>query len=570
MKNRLFFLGFGAVLLVAALLCSVSGKKQVRVEKGYTDPLVPAVWASFIANDMNAQSLMVVLDGRVVETADSEPFVNSELSVMLPVSLIPTVFRAHVSVTQGGFIYILRGEDRITLDTQTDEVTVNGETGIMAGITFRGERTTFVSAGFLAKTFGYSLDFDAADGILKLSDNGQTDFLPRAFSYAEVERMPEVMDQGSSGNCWAFASLSALESTLLPYENYHFVRDHMVLKNAYGIGDGAGGEAAVSMSYLLSWAGPVVDDNDTYGDGRVNDLLNPVKHVQSMIFLNGSNVEELKEAVFLKGGVQASLYLQMADSEAQDEFSLYYDSTTCAYCYRGDRDVNHEVVIVGWDDDYSRENFPQGTELPGNGAFLCLNSWGKTFGDGGLFWISYYDSRLGDSAACFDRVERSVNYARIYQTDLCGATANAGYDSDTVWMANVYTAQGDENVEAVGFYTLGKNSSYEVYLVPSVTDSSSLRGGTRVKTGILPESGYFTVSLDESFYLEKGMRFAVVVKLTTPGVGYPAAVEKVTENAKNADISDGEGYLSTNGFLFRSTEENSACNVCLKVYTNLR
>ena len=50
------------------------------------------------------------------------------------------------------------------------------------------------------------------------------------------------------------------------------------------------------------------------------------------------------------------------------------------------------MVIVGWDDSYPRRNFgARYGRPPGNGAFLVRNSWGASFGDGGYFWVSYYD-----------------------------------------------------------------------------------------------------------------------------------------------------------------------------------
>jgi len=569
MKFRRIFLVIGGALLIAALFSSVSGKKTYAVSKGYTDPLLPSSWQKVIMNDMNAQDILLLLDGLAVEKNSEEPFVNSALQVMIPTDLIPKIFSAHVAVTQEGMIYLIRGEVSVTLNAETDEVTKNGETGIVAGASFRGERSTYVSASLLAQVFGYSVRLNLQDSSLSIT-SPRDNYLPRAFNYSEVNRMPEVLNQGSSGNCWAFAALSALETTLLPLEKYSFVRDHMILKNGYGTGDGSGGEAAVSAAYLLSWTGPVVDDTDVYGDGEVNDLLQPVKHVQNVLLLTDPSIREIKEAVFLKGGVSASLYLSMADSEAQDVTKLYYNASKAAYCYIGESDVNHEVVIVGWDDDYSRENFPEGTELPGNGAFLCQNSWGENFGENGRFWVSYYDTRFAESAACYVGAEKAGNYDRIYQTDLCGVTANAGYSSETVWMANIYTAKDRETVAAVGFYTLGKNSTYEVYLVPDATNAASLRGGQKVLSGSLPDSGFHTIPLSEAFVVGAGERFGVVVKLTTPGLDYPAAVEKITDSAPYVDITDGEGYLSTNGLLFRSTEEKSSCNVCLKVYTILR
>ena len=66
----------------------------------------------------------------------------------------------------------------------------------------------------------------------------------------------------------------------------------------------------------------------------------------------------------------------------------YYRKETGAYWYNGDEKPNHDVVIIGWDDHYSRDNFNQPPE--GDGAFICANSWGGEFGDDGYFYVSYY------------------------------------------------------------------------------------------------------------------------------------------------------------------------------------
>ena len=42
---------------------------------------------------------------------------------------------------------------------------------------------------------------------------------------------------------------------------------------------------------------------------------------------------------------------------------------------RGMRSPNHDVVIIGWDDHYPRENFQM--ELEGDGAFLCQEQLGQ-------------------------------------------------------------------------------------------------------------------------------------------------------------------------------------------------
>ena len=204
--------------------------------------------------------------------------------------------------------------------------------------------------------------------------------LPAAYDGRTTGRAPSIKNQGSLGTCWAFASLMALEARLLPDENYDFSEDHMSLNNGFCIPQSDGGEYTMSMAYLLSWKGPVLEADDPYGDGVSPDGLKAVKHVQGVELVPGKDYEKIKRAVLQYGGVQSSLYTSMTNEESR---SAHYNEDQYAYCYIGSEPPNHDSVIIGWDDGYPRENF--NTEVNGDGAFICMNSWGDHFGDDGYF-----------------------------------------------------------------------------------------------------------------------------------------------------------------------------------------
>lgn len=53
----------------------------------------------------------------------------------------------------------------------------------------------------------------------------------------------------------------------------------------------------------------------------------------------------------------------------------------------------HAVLIIGWDDNYSKDNFVY--EKPQNdGAWLVLNTWGSNWGNNGTAWVSYEDYNI--------------------------------------------------------------------------------------------------------------------------------------------------------------------------------
>lgn len=399
--------------------------------------------------------------------------------------------------------------------------------------------------------------------------------LPAFYDGREEGRVPSVKNQGSIGTCWAFASLQALEAALLPGESYEFSEDHMSLNNGFCIPQEEGGEYTMSMAYLLSWRGPVLEADDPYGDGISPDGLKSVKHIQEIQILPDKDYEEIKRAVLLYGGVQSSLYTSLAEGDIRSES---YNEEAYAYCYIGPEPPNHDSVIIGWDDAYPKENFHG--EVQGDGAFICMNSWGDGFGDQGYFYVSYYDSNIGRSNIVYSVVEDTDNYDHIYQSDLRGWVGQLGYGEDTVWFSNVYEAGTSQRIEAAGFYATGPRTSYEIYVVrhvgkeSDILESQDFDRKVLLTRGNFDYGGYYTVPLmgnqREDLELSPGERFAVIVKINTPDAIHPAAIEYDTGDGRTfVNISDGEGYISADGVTWERAEEKR-CNLCLKVYTKDR
>ena len=86
----------------------------------------------------------------------------------------------------------------------------------------------------------------------------------------------------------------------------------------------------MAIAYLASWTGPVLEEDDPYGDGYSPEGLEAVVHLQEAQVLESKNYDNIKKSVFLYGGVQSSLYMEMPDSRST---SIYYDENKYSYCY---------------------------------------------------------------------------------------------------------------------------------------------------------------------------------------------------------------------------------------------
>ena len=97
---------------------------------------------------------------------------------------------------------------------------------------------------------------------------------------------------------------------------------------------------------------------------------------------------------------------------------------------------------------------------------------------------------------------------------------------------------------------------YAISHIVCVRILDSFKNRELVTSGSMQYAGYYTVDFPEEIELDDNERYAVVVKIKTPGASF--------------DISDGEGYISLYGEMWHRAETSEKCNVCLKAFTNKR
>lgn len=411
---------------------------------------------------------------------------------------------------------------------------------------------------------GYEIEYDFTGNRINFKNLDGGNYLPDAYDLREHDRVTPVRDQGKLGTCWAFASLGALESVSMPAEENIYSIDHMSFNNGYSLDISDGGEHTMSIAYMAAWRGPVYEKDDEYGDGETNENLTAVKHLEEAIIMNSRDDNKVKSAVYKYGGVETSIYMEMPYGSTTSE---YYNDANSSYYYNGIHSPNHDIVIVGWNDHYPKENFEK--EPPTDGAYICKNSWGEDFGDGGYIYVSYADVNIANQAIVYTRLAEKDNYDNIYQSDVLGWVGQMGFSEESAYFANVYTAKSDEMLKAISFYATGDNTSFKVFVVTDFKDSSSLNSGRiEIGKGETRFAGYYTVDLNKDIELKKGQRYAVIVSIKTPGSEKPIAIEcDAGSRTEGLDLSDGEGYMSLYGEVWHSAEESNA-NLCLKAFTD--
>lgn len=539
--------------------------KPQEVKAGMSPLSRSSEWNPIIAANINNKGIKLSVDGKTVALSQEDIFMNEDMVMMIAADILTENFSCAANFYNSNRLILEKYNSRLVLTVGQSNVMMNDESEELSTEVLLKNGRVYIPVEAVQRGLNYVNNWDVETNTISFTGQQPDEkIFPYAYDYRTEGKMPEIKNQSTFGTCWAFAALTALESALEPEYSIDFSEDHMSINNNFSITQNDGGEYTMSIAYLASWTGPVLEEDDPYGDGYSPEGLEAVVHVQEVQILESKNYDSIKKAVFLYGGVQSSLYMEMPDSKSISE---YYNKSNYSYCYIGPDKPNHDIVIIGWDDTYPASNFNVVPE--GDGAFICSNSWGPEFGEDGVFYVSYYDSNIGVHNVVYTGIEQTDNYDNIYQTDLCGWVGQIGYDRDYAYFANVYTARGDERLEAVAFYATAPDTTYEVYLVEDFENEGSFSTRKFLTSGYFSNAGYYTVPIEAGPLLKEGGRYGVVVYIETPNVKRPVAIEyRGDSSTASVILEDGEGYISPHGDVWLRVEDTKQCNVCLKMFTN--
>lgn len=396
---------------------------------------------------------------------------------------------------------------------------------------------------------------------LPMTVSAQEDKLPSKFDPRESGKVTAVRQTPDSFNlCWAYATAAAVEQSIIFHSLDNASVDLSESALAWFSSDSEKESVEASERYDNNYIiAPVFAMSRLCGLQYESEepvylstpYLNPVSYSQ-----NGLSDYELESVEKVSGEIDV---IKRKLMEYGGAAVCYYSDLDCfssdhrSYFQNERTEVNHSVTVIGWDDDYSRENF--GAVKPDrDGAWLVKSVWG-TRNENGYYWISYCEKELEDFY--FYKVKKTASDT-VY-------THNGGMDrmfvssKETVQAANVFTAQSNEVLTDVSFFIEendGKGTQYRVRVYKDLKEDSPI-GNTECADieGKVTYEGYYTVKIPEKIDLSKDERFSVVVSLRS-------------ENGKNFFLAEESGCEYEKGQTYYYSSEKGWQDCAESLYKN--
>lgn len=256
-----------------------------------------------------------------------------------------------------------------------------------------------------------------------------------------------VTNQGVLGLCDAFAIVKSVETNYalntgewvdlseryLDYITsnyfYHDDREPGIIpteENEYDSSEGDGITSAWALAIMTAFGAPTEEEVPyiNYPVGEDSPLWNvtPAIRVKGCVTLPDIMYERdlikkekwrdiYKIHIMKYGSIRASVAAPDEGNYNEENSASYYNKEWAPGAW------GHAVSIVGWDDNYPKENFildPDGDAIipEGDGAYIALNSWGDVFGEDGYYYISYYDDNITLQLSAVLETEKASAYTK--------------------------------------------------------------------------------------------------------------------------------------------------------------
>lgn len=323
-----------------------------------------------------------------------------------------------------------------------------------------------------------------------------------------------VKNQLPWGTCWIFSAIGTMEYTADKKES----SDHIF------------SEEEMLRSFTKKY-----NQDQTLTDNYINEVKQAVYNNGSVLTLANWNY------LYIKGNSMNSI-----NSNARDN-------------------LNHAVVIVGWDDNYDKSNFLQ--KPKNNGAFLVRNSWGTN--DHGYYWVSYEDKSIVPTYTIQD-YEKTASNERIYNLEEGALCSTVAINKKTAGFVNIFSLNGKEQLDKISFYTSDVGAEYQIYYVPLDQNGNLDLNGMKAisESGTVNYEGYYTKQIKSPIIKQGKVAIMVVIKSSGKNTSMGAEGTYDTASAKYyvPSISKGESYLVTDYGSQDSYKENYA-NWTIKLTT---
>ena len=413
---------------------------------------------------------------------------------------------------------------------------------------------------------------------------------PGTYNANEEEFVTDVKNQRNTSLCWAFSLASNLETSLLTrgQKYYDLSEEQLAYFWANRVNDPLGntpndkitrtqsdyhgtGNGRVASFFLSTWSGMTTEEKVPFQSSAVTwpDSLayDTSAYMEDAIF-SQYTVERTKQLLMEYNSVSAMIY--MLDN--------YYYPDTASYSCPQSGLVNHAVTIVGWDDTYSKENFPSASGVNNDGAWIVKNSYGKNWGKNGYFYLSYEDKSItnlvSNTAVTTPAYPNNYFYdgAAAGTVTFPGNTINNGYYVSNIFKATAGNGKDEELGEIVTAVPQD-NTDFQIQVYTDLKNTSDPTSGTPAYAEPVdytqPLAGIHTIHLNSPVKIPQGTFYSVVIRI--PDGSNKFYVEKTTTSTSwftaTAGIDPDQSFFSTSGKKWYDAGNQYNCCFSVKAHT---
>lgn len=406
------------------------------------------------------------------------------------------------------------------------------------------------------------------------------------FDLRDYSLVTNAKFQGSSSACWTFATMASVESNALVngFGEYDLSEAHLELATQNSLFDSllpferefnAGGFDEYGAVYFSNRIGPVLEDDVPFS--LVNNTINGVRtatlkdisdknsvlvvndYTKLVLALGGTcdadAILSIKKYLTTNGALAAYMYWDDNSYKLSGDYYYYY--------YNSDTYIdNHEVAIIGWDDNISASSFKNsnGKSPSRNGAFIIKNSNINKY-----MYISYDDSIICSMINGFFNVNKDFN-DNVYIHDVLGVN-NQHILYEDINLANKFTKKSNktELLKKIMIYGTMVGQEYDLL----VSNSGQLDDLEIVKSGTIDHVGYTTIDLSSLNIKLTNNDFAVAVKYHKY-YGWNVIPSYSKAYGYGADVATGKSFLSTDGISWTQLQDdsNDDAYASIKAYTD--